>query len=447
VDLVIKGGSVWQEGQGFVDVNLAVDGEQIVAVGTRNGDFPEGKRVVDASGLKVIPGLIDTHIHLRDPGFTYKEDYETGTRASAAGGVTMVVDMPNTDPVPNTLERFLEHREIASSKSLVDFNHWAAPTVLEEIKPIVAEGAAGFKIFMISHNYPYDNPDQFISLSDPYRLYRTMTEIAETGRPLLVHPHNQDMWMSLVEMYESSGRITPEDREEAYIFADNFLQTSPVASLLFLAKSTGCDLRILHNNWPPLLRFVRLMKQAGYKATFEQNPWAVFGFGVEDQVKDEDEVWGSLNDGTIDVIAADHAPHSPEEVATAEINAFNSVIVSITLEEHMLGMYLTEINGKGRISLDRLVQLFSTNVAKHVGVYPKKGTLRVGSDADIVLIDMAKEEVIEGSRLHSKCGITPYEGRRLKGMPVATMVRGRFVMEDGKVIGEPGFGRFTRPLP
>ena len=112
----------------------------------------------------------------------------------------------------------------------------------------------------------------------------------------------------------------------------------------------------------------------------------------------------------------------------------------------MLGMYLTEINGKGRISLDRLVQLFSTNVAKHVGVYPKKGTLRVGSDADIVLIDMAKEEVIEGSRLHSKCGITPYEGRRLKGMPVATMVRGRFVMEDGKVIGVPGYGRFTRPL-
>src|SRR5687768_16402379 len=122
VDLVIKGGSVWQEGQGFVDVDLAVDGEQIVAVGVGNGDFPQGKRVVDASGLKVIPGLIDTHIHLRDPGFTYKEDYETGTRASAAGGVTMVVDMPNTDPVPNTLERFLEHREIASSKSLVDFN-------------------------------------------------------------------------------------------------------------------------------------------------------------------------------------------------------------------------------------------------------------------------------------------------------------------------------------
>ena len=109
-------------------------------------------------------------------------------------------------------------------------------------------------------------------------------------------------------------------------------------------------------------------------------------------------------------------------------------------------MYLTEVNGAGRISLGRVVELLSTNVAKHIGVYPKKGTLRVGSDADITLIDMAKEDVIDASRLHSKCGITPYEGWRLKGMPVSTMVRGQFVMENGKVIGEPGYGKFTRPL-
>ena len=112
----------------------------------------------------------------------------------------------------------------------------------------------------------------------------------------------------------------------------------------------------------------------------------------------------------------------------------------------MLAMYLTEINGAGRISLYRLVELLSTNVAKHLGVYPRKGTIRVGSDADITLIDMDKEDVIDATRLHSKCGTTPYEGWRLKGMPVATMVRGRLVMEDGEVIGEPGYGRFTPPI-
>jgi dihydroorotase-like cyclic amidohydrolase len=446
VNLVIKGGSVWQEGQDFVDADIAIDDERIVAISAGDGDFPDAERVVDATGLKVIPGLIDTHIHLRDPGFTYKEDYETGTRASAAGGITMVVDMPNTNPVPNTAERFRAHRENAATKALVDFNSWAAPTNIDEIRAIAAEGAMGFKFFMISHDYPYDNPDQFISLSDPYRIYQTMTEIAATGRPCLVHPHNQNMWMSLVDLYENQGLKTPEHREEAYRFADNFIQTSAVASLLFLARSTGCDLRVLHNNWTPLIDFVRTMKKAGYRATFEQNPWAVFGFGVKDQVTDVDEVWASLSDGTIDVIASDHAPHSRAEVAKALENAFRSVIVSITLEEHLLAMYLTEINGAGRISLYRLVELLSLNVAKHIGVYPKKGTIKVGSDADITLIDMEKEGVIDPARLHSKCGITPYEGWQLKGMPVGTLVRGHFVMEEGEVIGEPGYGQFTRPL-
>lgn len=446
LDLVVKGGSVWQEGQGFLDLDIGIAGESVVALGTHDSGIPGARRVVDAGGLKIIPGLIDTHVHLRDPGFTYKEDYETGTRAAAAGGVTMVVDMPNTDPVPNTLERFRAHRQIASGKSLVDFNHWASPTRLDEIAPIAAEGAAGFKFFMISHHYPYDNPDQFIPLSDPYRIYQTMSEIAATGRPCLVHPHNQDMWMSLVDRYEGAGRRSPEDREEAYRYADNFIQTSAVASLLFLARSTGCDLRVLHNNWTPLLDFVRTMRQAGYEVTCEQNPWAVFGFGVEDQVKEADEVWKSLSDGTIDLIASDHAPHSLDEVQQAYENAFRSVIVSITLEEHMLAMYLTEVNGAGRITLSRLVELMSTNVAKHLGVHPRKGTIRVGSDADLTFIDMDKTAVIDASRLHSKCGTTPYEGWELKGMPVATMVRGRFVMEEGEVIGEPGYGRFTPPL-
>lgn len=446
VDLVIKGGSVWQEDQGFLDVDLAIEGERVVAIGSREGDFPSGKREIDATGLMVIPGLIDSHIHLRDPGFTYKEDYETGTRAAAAGGVTMVLDMPNVDPVPNTKERFRAHRDNAAQKSLVDFNHWASPTVADEIEGIASEGAAGFKFFMISHHYPYDNPEQFISLSDPWRLFDTLRRIAQTGRPCLVHPHNQGMWMELADMYTKGGRVSPEDREEAYRFADNFVQTSAVASLVFLAETTGCDLRILHNNWTPLLRVVRALKAAGYPGVFEQNPWAIWGFGVKDQVTDEDDIWTSLSDGSIDVIGSDHAPHSADEVTKVSEDAFQSVIAAITLEEHMLAMYLTEINGRGRITLDRLVHLFSTDVAKHIGVYPKKGAIRVGSDADLTLIDMSKEDVIQASRLHSKCGITPYEGMRLKGGPVATLVRGSFVMEDGKVVGEPGYGKFTAPL-
>lgn len=438
----IRNGRVWVEGQGFQDVDLGIDEGKVVAIGRRSA-VPTAEREVDAEGLHVIPGLIDTHVHLRDPGFTYKEDYETGTRAAASGGVTMVIDMPNVDPVPNTVERFIAHRENARTKSWVDFNHWAAPTKPDQVAGIVAEGAAGFKFFMISHHYPYDNPDQFVL--EPYDIARIMTAVAATGRPLLVHPHNQLMWNLVYKEYIEAGRTSPEDREEAYILHQNFTQASAEATLFLLAKSTGCDLRLLHNNWKPLLHFVRTMKAGGYHAVIEQNPWALWGFGVKDQVKDEDELWRSLNDGTVDIIASDHAPHTDDEVATADGNAFDSVISSITSIEHMLALYCTEINGQGRITLGRLVELFSTNVAKHVGVYPRKGTLQIGSDADITMIDMDRHMTIGDEPLKTKANNSPYLGMKVQGVPLHTLVRGRFVMENREMVGEAGYGEFIVP--
>jgi dihydroorotase-like cyclic amidohydrolase len=446
VDLLIRGGSVWQEAGGFAELDLAIDDGKVVGIGANGGSLPGGRRTIDATGLKVIPGLIDTHVHFRDPGFTYKEDYETGTRAAAAGGVTMVVDMPNTDPVPNTVERFKAHRANAASKAIVDFNHWASPTRLEEIRGIAAEGAAGFKFFMISQHYPYDNPEQFISLSDPYRLYETMKEVAGTGRPCLVHPHNQDMWSRLVDAYVRSGRIKPVDREEAYVFANNFVQNSAIASLMLLANSVGLRLHILHNNYVDVIRFIRAMKAAGYQGVMEQNPWAIFGKGIPEVHIDEGPLWESLNDGTIDLLASDHAPHSTEEWLKSRDDAFHSIVSSLTIVELMLSLFLTRIHDGAPITLGRIIELFSTNVAKRIGVFPNKGTIRMGSDADLVVVDLEKEGVVDARALYSKCRNTPYDGARLKGMPVATISRGRVVMEQGEVTGEPGSGAFVRPM-
>ena len=449
VDLVVEHGEVYVDQSGFKNATLVVDAGKLAGVLEPGETAPQARRVFDADGLKVIPGLIDTHSHFRDPGFTYKEDYETGTRGAAAGGVTMTVDMPNTDPVPNTLDRFRDHRANAKSKALVDFNHWASPTRLDQIAPIASEGAAGFKFFMLSHHYPYDNPEQFISLSEPYRILETFTEIAATGRPCLVHPHNQDMWSPLTESYVSEGRTKPVDREAAYRFADNFLQTSAEASLLLLAKTTGCNLRLLHNNYVPIIEFVRKMKSIGYTAVIEQNPWAIWGKGMPDQITEDDqvEIFRSLADGTVDIIASDHAPHSTEELLESRDDAFNSVVSSLTVLELMLPLYLTEINGAGRITLERLIELLSTNVAKHLGVYPRKGAITVGADADLTIIDMNKEMTVDATKLESKCGNTPYDGFDLTGLPVATVVRGSFVMEGGEVVGSPGYGEFIPPLP
>lgn len=445
VELVIRGGQVWQENRGFQAIDLAIDDERVVAIGAKDWDFPQGRRVIDATGLKVIPGLIDAHVHFRDPGFTYKEDYETGSRAAAAGGVTMVVDMPNTNPVPNTVERFREHRANAASKAVVDFNHWASPTILNEILGIAAEGAAGFKFFMISQHYPYDNPEQFIALSEPYRIYQTLERVAETGRPCLVHPHNQDMWKRLIEKYVEADTTKPVYREEAYVFADNFVQNSAIASLMLLAQSTGTRLHILHNNYQPVIRLIRAMKTAGYDAVMEMNPWAIFGKGIPEVGIDEAPLWEALRDGTIDLLASDHAPHSTEEWLKSRDDAFHSIVSSLTIVELMLAMFLTKINDGAPFSLHRLVELFSTNVAKSLGVFPQKGSIRIGSDADLAIIDMEKEGVIDAAKLYSKCKNTPYDGWSLKGMPIATISRGRVVMEQGEVTAESGSGRFIPP--
>lgn len=447
LDVVLKNGSVWTESAGFVNAHVGISNGKIAALSAAPADLATGTatQVVDCAGLKIIPGLIDTHAHMRDPGFTYKEDYRTGTMSAAAGGYTMVVDMPNTDPVPNSVERFRAHRANAASKALLDFNHWASPTNIPEIPGIAKEGAMGFKFFQINSKYPYDNPEQFVE--HPWDIYRIMTAVAATGRPLLVHPHNQTMWNKLVDQYQASGRTTSEDREEAFVFGDNFVQKSAISTLFMLARVTGCNLRILHNNYGHVLDFVRIMKSAGYDAWIESNPWGLWGTGIPGQPPQYEapEIWRALNDGTIDLIASDHAPHSDAEVAQALVNAFESTLGSIVTLEHALALYLNEVSGKGRISFDRVIQLMSVNVAKHLGVYPRKGAILVGSDADLALVDPSREEVITKESLQTKCGNSPHIGKRLKGWPVGTLVRGTFVMRDRKIVGEPGYGKFTVP--
>jgi dihydroorotase-like cyclic amidohydrolase len=179
----------------------------------------------------------------------------------------------------------------------------------------------------------------------------------------------------------------------------------------------------------------------GYTAIFEQNPRAVFQ-ATPDPIIGEDEIWRSLNDGTISLIATDHSPHTREDVAKARVDPFHSVTNSIPSLEHMLSLYLTEVNTQGRITLHRIVQLLSVNVAKELGIYPRKGTIQIGSDADLTLIDMTKEDSIDPDKMFSKCGHTPFAGRKIKGMPVTTIVRGTPVMENREIVGTPGYGKF-----
>ncbi len=439
-DLVVKNGEVLTPG-GLRRAGIAVQGGRIAAVDLE-GNLPSASEEIDASGKVVIPGFIDSHVHFREPGYTYKEDWETGSKAAAAGGVTMVVGIPNTNPPPRTLEIYNQHIEIAKSKSVVDFNHWAMPTIPEEIGKIATAGTVGYKFFMKSAHYPYGSE---LSIINDAKILNMLKEVRKTGLPVLFHPHNQDIWEYKVKKWTEEGKTDLMAYSEVSYGDHDINNTTGIAKMVLLANAVGVRLRVLHVQGRDQIKLVRALKAGGYSFITEANPWGAFPIVVITIAGSEDVYWEALDDGTIDLIATDHAPHSREDFEKAKKNVLDSVIVGYPLVEHYMSMFLTEVNN-GRISLEKLSRLCSENVARHLGIYPRKGIIRVGSDADLAIVDMKLKKTLgEDYRVYSKMGYTPYEGREVQGIPVCTIVRGEVVMRDGEVVGKPGCGEFIRP--
>jgi dihydroorotase len=437
-ELVITNGSVLV-GRDLIESDVIVDGGKIVGLSQRQG-LPDAAKTIDATGLVVVPGIIDTHVHAREPGYTYKEDFETASTAAAAGGITMFMDMPNTDPVPNTLDRYIEHRELAEAKAVIDFNHWGMPTDLAEIPRIAEAGAIGFKFFMKSAHYPYGDD---VAIVDHAKIFETMQAIGATGRRVVVHPHNQMLWVDRVDKLTKQGRTDLDAWREATYGDEDIVETTPIAILPILAKAAGVDLRILHIQGRFQLKVVRMLKGAGFNFVAETNPWGIVNIDPIGIIADREANLEAVKDGTIDIIASDHAPHTREEHKKAEESSFESVVAGYPLCEHYLAIYLTEVNN-GNLSLYELVRAASENVARHLGLYPRKGVIQVGADADLAIIDMGKEGVIgESLPVRSKMGFTPLHGMKVKGAPVYTIVRGTVVMDHGDIQVKPGFGKFV----
>lgn len=457
VDLVIKNGTVYIP-SGLVKADIAIDGGKIVAMG-REMSIPKGSRVIDASGKFVIPGLIDTHVHLRDPGFTQKEDFTTGTMAAAAGGVTLAVDMPNVQPPPNTAERFIKHRENAKKKSVVDFSHNAAGTVLSEIKKIAEAGPPmGFKIFMmtdVGRDYPH-MPG--IGVADHGELLELFQEIRKTGLVCLVHPWDQEIWTKISNKAIQSGKTDWKEYARGARLYDSIIFDNAISILINLQRVTGVRLHVLHMSSKRSFNNIKAARANGQTITTEVNPHDVFlankwerieklgpySLGWDVPEPEGDATWEALVDGTADLIATDHAPHTKAEKEIGWTNMWESPGGSTSIEWY-LSMFLNEVN-QGRIGFERLIQLVSENPAKIFGVYPRKGSLQVGSDADLVIVDMHKERVLSGDKMYTKCGWNPYAGKSVKGLPEITMVRGTIVSQDyGNVIGKPGYGEYISP--
>ena len=446
VDIIIKNGRL-ALATGLTEASLIIDKGKIAGI-MRSGE-PKADKVIDASRRLVLPGMIDMHVHLRDPGFPERENFESGTRAATAGGVTTVVDMPNTQPATVTVEAFEQKKAIANKKSLVDFAFigGAGEIPTKDIVELVEAGATAFKSFLIA---------RFIELAaSDYTLLRHFKTLSELGRPLLVHAENQVIVDEYMKEALASGRTDPVAHCD---FRPAVAEVEATTRCITLAEESVAHLHICHMTAAGAVDAVEWAQMRGQMVTGEtstnyllftretmneRGPYAKVDpplRGKDDQVR----LWEALNNGVIDVLASDHAPYTKEEKERGWDNIFDAPSGGVVIES-TLPLMLDAVNND-MITLDRLVEVFSTNPAQLNGLYPKKGDIMIGGDADIVIVDMDKPFHIKGENLQTIQKITPYEDMKGKGMPVLTMIRGKIVYEDEQVIGTPGYGEFQKRI-
>jgi dihydroorotase len=453
-DLVIRGGTVVTPA-GSQRADIAIAGERIAQI-VAPGTALEAAREIDATGKHVIPGAIDVHSHHREPGFTHKEDIISATRACAAGGVTTSFAMPNVSPPPNTVENLDAMIALYEQKALIDWNINAAGVIPDQIPGLATRGIAAFKVFMVvdtGRTYPH-MPG--IGVHDHGELLEIFETVAETGVPLMVHPHDQALMTHIEQGFWKRGERDALAYAKAYAAHDGIIWDTAAALLLRLQKATGTRLHLLHIQTEGVVDQLRAAKSGGQAITSELNPWALFlgndwatierlgSYALSYWVPEKNvgPLWAALRDGTIDIVSTDHGPHTRDEKEPGWTDGWKAHTGTPSAQFYV-PLFL-DAASRDLITLERVVDLIAGAPARAFGL-TNKGRLEVGADADIAIVDLGREFEIRDEDVLSKIGWTPYAGRRIRGVVESTFVRGREVYRDGAVVGEPGWGRQARP--
>jgi len=434
-DIVIRGGLVITS-EGVHRWDVGVTGAQIAAVGASLGP---GEWEIDASGKYVLPGLIDVHAHP-----VYLDDMGTLSVAAAYGGITTLIHYAYAKPGQSLLETLHRFREEGEAKSVLDFGLHGGlfdpKNQAQEIPQAGKLGVTSFKMFMAYAKLGW--------MTDDYQLTRTLDIIARIGGLGMVHAENGLATDYLEDKFNAEGR---DPREVFEATRPGILEGEAVNRAICIAQVLECPIYIPHVSAKEAMEVITQAKARGWRVYGETCPQyltltgeeifrqgALAKIGPPLRGKDDQEaLWRGLAQGMLDVIASDHAPKEKNK----DDDFFQAPFGSPQVETMVEVVYEAGVN-KGRITLPRLVQLLSENPAKIFGLYPRKGALMVGSDADLVIFDPQLEHEITKENQHSRASYTLYEGWRCLGKPVFSLQRGEVILQKGEVVAKPGRGVF-----
>ena len=445
---LIKNGKIVTS-EKIIKADILIEDGKIKGIGNKNISVDE---IIDAEGKYILPGLVEVHGHLREPGFEKKEDIPHGTRAGIAGGFTSVIDMPNTNPPTTTVDLLQEKiKKIYPGRSFIDYAFFMGVSKdhLEELKKVNKKDIVGIKVFTAGHETtPTTIPDDK-TLSHVFEI------LAKRGIKIAVHAEDQFLINYYNEVFKKTGRT------DAGLWSE-IRPTSVVASAaaraIALADIYGTELYLLHLSTPEEFALVAAAKKrglkvygelVGYQLMFNTTDYKIYGNKIkvapalrtpEDQAK----MWDLVKTGGIDVICSEHTPHEWETKNQPDM--WKAQAGTPGIQETLPALITGWIKHFGKNTVEeglmKISKYCSLNPAKIFG-FDSKGSISIGKDADLVIVDPSSVWLVKKSDLFSKCGWSAYEGMKLNGRPEKVFLRGKLVYNDEKIIGQPD-GKFLQ---
>lgn len=452
-DLVITNGTV-VTAEATVSAELGITSGRIAAIGKGLG----GDETLDASGMLVLPGAVDEHVHLQMPAgeFVSSDDFYTGTVAAACGGTTSVIDFVEPEPDEPWLDALAKRRREADDKVVIDYGlHMtvarADATTLAQVPQSISAGVASFKLYMAYQGLRLDDGE----------LLRALAVLRDHGGRILVHAENHHAIAYLTAEALARGQTGPENHPRT---RPDLMEAEAIHRLLALAGITDTPLVLAHLSCALGLDQVQAARARGQTVWVETCPQyllldeKVYQLPEFEGAKfvmappartgvDRDALWAALGSGEVNTVATDHCPFFFETQKTRGRQDFSRIPGGAPGIETRLSLLYTHGVRAGHLTLERWVEVCCTNPARRFGLAPRKGTLAIGADADVVLFDPKQKVTLSVGRLHQNVDYCPYEGWAVQGYPMTMLSRGKVIVRGGEFVGQAGRGHFLHTTP